>query len=434
MKKKNEEKWITPDGNKCFRFSERKEFERLWLFVFPAILLCVGTCIELLVNGSYYSLMPNVIILFFFFLWWATIPLKANEVIIEKIVHELMDDIVEADAKAAGTEVVKSFVHYDTKGTYAIITGRCFLVLLKNNEVWEYPIVYHKPNKKEEGYYECEKKYVVSENLEHIRAVHPRRWYQCIARLKLSDKTKLCLLLIAIILIGGVTFACVYWLIMRLRWWILLLIGGFFVLYEITEWSAKLLPGKFMEACKKVVSLPIVVLYFVVSTVQPFITIMGAYFFVTIFVFGVVAIILTGINTLGWIILKPETIVFVVIALGSVFSSTYSVTKWIIEHTPLKNWGNHDYESYREQLAFYMVHPSNMVFLIYLIYFVFLAVSGYLQIQFGNSLISKEFDYAILKAFLVYIAFTNMRTKAENADLDVKELLKRTLLLFERDK
>ena len=110
------------------------------------------------------------------------------------------------------------------------------------------------------------------------------------------------------------------------------------------------------------------------------------------------------------------------------------MSKFIIRHTPIRDWGNHTYESYREKLAFYLIHPSNIMFMLYLVYFVFLAISGYRQIQYGEYLISESFDGALLKAFLVYIAFTNMRAKASVAELDVKGLLQRTLLLFEHDK
>ena len=141
-----------------------------------------------------------------------------------------------------------------------------------------------------------------------------------------------------------------------------------------------------------------------------------------------------GMTNIGWIVLKPETIAFIVIALGSVLSSTYSVTKWIIRYSPLKNWGNHDYESHREQLAFYLARPSNMVFILYLLYFVLLAVSGYMFIQNGEYLISESFDMAVLKAFLVYIAYTNMRVKAKETEVEAKVLLERISGLFVHDK
>lgn len=50
------------------------------------------------------------------------------------------------------------------------------------------------------------------------------------------------------------------------------------------------------------------------------------------------------------------------------------------------------------------------------------------------NLISETFDAAMLKAFLVFIAFTNMRSKSREAEMDAKQLLKKTMGLFEHDK
>lgn len=128
--------WTNTSGNLCFRFTERQVFERPWIMILASIILLTITAAEYLINGTYYSLAPIFITLFFIILWWITIPLKANEAVIERVVHELMNDVVKAAATAKGLNVKRSFVHYDTKGTYAIITGRCFLVLLNNGEVW----------------------------------------------------------------------------------------------------------------------------------------------------------------------------------------------------------------------------------------------------------------------------------------------------------
>jgi hypothetical protein len=181
-------------------------------------------------------------------------------------------------------------------------------------------------------------------------------------------------------------------------------------------------------------SIPITILYLLFKTVFPFITIVGTYIFVILFAFGLPAMILTGISRLGWLMLKPETITFIVISLGSIVCShSYRITKWLIHQTPLRDWGNHNYESYREQLAVYLIHPSNVIFLLYLIYCVCLSISGFLQIENESYLISEGYDAAILKAFLVFIAFTNMRIKAKDAKVDAKELFQRTLKLFVHD-
>ena len=427
------EKWTSADGNPCFRFQERKAFERPWIILVIAIFLVAGSVIEYFVNGSLYLLTPNFIVFFFTFLWWLTIPMKANEVVIEKTVHELMDDIVASDANAVGTDVVKSRVHYDTKGIYAIILGRCFLVFLKDGQVWEYPIVYHISSNNVDGYYECKRVCSVSDTPEHIKVIKPEGWKGLVARFGLSDKAKLWLFIFAIIAIGGLAFLGVYLLAMWLKWWFLLLLAGYGLLYGVTEWLAKRFQGKVMKGGKRIVSAPITMMYFLVEMVQSFIAIFGTFFFVALFAFGVPAIILTVVAKAGWWTLRPETIVFITLALGSVLCATHSVTKWIIRHSPLKNWGNHEYERHREQLAYYLVHPSNMVFLLYLIYFIFLAVSGYSLIQCDGFLMSESVDTAVLEAFLVFIAYTNMRVKGKETEVEAKELLQRISGLFVHD-
>ena len=100
----------------------------------------------------------------------------------------------------------------------------------------------------------------------------------------------------------------------------------------------------------------------------------------------------------------------------------------------MRNMDNHKYEGYRERLAFYVIHPSNVIFLLYCLYFVFLLATGFIQIQNDGNLLPGGYDVAVLKAFLVFIAFTNMRTKAKVAELDSKMLLKQTMGLFEFSK
>ncbi|MCI5720840.1 MAG: hypothetical protein MR294_10675 [Bacteroidales bacterium] len=180
-------RWSLENGNECFRFKEREVFERPWIIITIEVLLAACTGMEYLIRGSSYLLIPNFILFFFCALWWTTIPMKHNEAVIEKTVHDIMDGVVEKDAATKSSEVVKSKVYYDTKGIYAIITGRWFLVLLKNGSVWEYPIDYHKPTDSEDGYYECVRNYVVSENQEHIQAIAPRRWCVLTLKLKLSS-------------------------------------------------------------------------------------------------------------------------------------------------------------------------------------------------------------------------------------------------------
>ena len=429
------EKWTNRGGGKCFRFQERKYFERPWIIAILAILLISGTVTEYFVNGSLNSMGPNFIVLFFVFFWWLSIPMRANESVIEKTVHELVDELVAIDAHNAGTSVVKSCVHYDTKGTYAIITGRCFLVLMKNGQVWEYPIIYHNSSEEEEGYYECKRVYAVSENPKHIRSIKPRGVRNIVDKLEVPDEVKLWLLILAIVSVGGVAFWGVYWLVLNIKWWKLLLVVFLYVVvFGIIERLIGTRTGKTIEFVKWIVSAPIVIVYFLFGLIQPFLATLGTYFFVAFYAFGIPTLILKGVSKVGCFELKPETIAFLVIALGSALCSTYAATKRMIRLSPLKNWGNHEYEFNREQLALYLVHPRNMVFLGYLIYFLYLSVSGFLIIQNESYLISETYDAAVLKAFLVYIAYTNMLNKAKETIIKPKELLQMISGLFVQDR
>lgn len=434
MKKGKVEKWKAKNGNVCFRFPMHKTFERPWIIISAILVVAIICGVEFFVWGSYTLLIPASILLFMYFLWWVHIPAGKNEAIISQTVHEIMDKVADSDTMAVGAKVVKSMMNHDSKGTYGIVEASCFLVLLDNEEVWEYPLLYHKSDKNG-AFFECVSNHVLSENQKHIRIINPKTWNRLIDSFRLSEKTSLGLLLGALLVIGGFSFAGFCWIVERFNWGLFLIFVGYVCILTLIEWLYTKRPNIFLYLISWVVSVPFVALYLILHSVLPFITILGTYFFVALFAFGVPAIVLTGLSDVGWLILRPETIAFVVFAVGSILcSNSYRTTKWMIHHSPLRDWGNHTYESYMEQLAVYLIHPSNVIFLLYLMYFIYLGISGYLQIQNGEYLVSEGFDSATLKAFLVYIAFTNMKAKAKDAEVDAKDLFQRTMKLFVHDK
>lgn len=427
-------KWKTSNGNVCFQFPMRETFERPWIIILAAFLVIIICCVEFWGWNSYTLLTPSMVLFFIFFLWWINIPVRNNEIIVVKTIHEIMDNIVNEDAKAVRRTVIRTLVNHDTKGTYGIVEASCLLVLLDNGEVWEYPIIYHKHNN-QDTYFECERAHIVSNNQNHIHRINPKKWKRFINRLKLSEKTCLGLLLTTILVVGFLILVGFYWIMKNYIWQSLLIFAGYLFLYSLIGWIYLKWSVKILNAIRFSMSIPLEILNFLFRAISPFFTIVGTYLFVALFTFGVPAIILTGISRLGWIVLRPETITFIVFTIGSILcSNSYRSTKWIIHQTPLKDWGNHRYEAYREKLAIYLIHPSNVIYLLYLIYFIFLGVSGFLQIEDGSYLISKDFDAAILKAFLVFMAFANMRTKSREAKADIKEMLQQTLKLFVHDK
>lgn len=429
------DKWTNSKGNSCFRFTMRKTFERLWIIISAAILGVIICGVEFFVYGSYTLIGPVIILLTFFFAWWVDIPARSNEATINKVVLEIMEEAVNEDARTKGLKIVKSLVNHDTRGTYGMVEASCLLVLLDNDEVWEYPIIYHSSKNGRSAYFECERNYTKSDHQSHIRKIHPQLWKRILGALKLSDKALLGMLIIVVLIIGGLSFAGIIWVFEHFKWWYFLIIVGYVAICSLTEWIYRKLPCKVTNILRYIVSIPFFMVYLLFEIAMPFVTIVGTYVIVAMIAFGVPALLLIGLGKTGALILRPETIVFIVFSLGSILCSNYhSLTKWIIRHSPLQDWGNHTYESYRQELADYLIHPSNIVYALYLVYFVFLAISGFVQIQDGGYLISEGGDAAVIKAFLVFIAFTNMRSKQKGAQLEVKVLLHKTLLLFEHDK
>lgn len=427
-------KWRSLSGNECFQFPMRDSFEKPWIIILLTLLLILVTSVEYLINGTFYSFIPNLIFIPICFLLWMTYPLRFNERVIKKAVHDIMDQVAQNDTRSVGRRVIKSIVHHDTKGTYGIVTGSYFLVLLDNDEVWEYPIIYHRSKNVETGYFECVRCYTKSENKSHIQKVNPRKWKNFAEKMKMSDESKLRVLIMEILVAGGIVVGLFCWILYAIKWWSLLALIGYSVVITILKWISTKVTGRKRRIISRTIYVLGFAIYACMHLAHSFLTIIGTYVLVFLYVFGLPAIVLFMVTKFCDWSCRLETIAFLVLSIGSILCThSYSITRWVIRQTPLRDWGNHLYENYREQLAIYLIHPSNVVFLLYLMYFIFLAVSGYLQIQLGNSLISKEFDFAILKAFLVFIAFTNMRTKAVEADMDVRELLKRTLLLFVHD-
>lgn len=252
--------------------------------------------------------------------------------------------------------------------------------------------------------------------------------------MKFSIQTKLRLLLFVILLLGGALFGLFCWLIKMLQMWILLLFVAIFIYFILVEWLSEHSKSKPMKVFCNVISVPCICVFLIIELTKPFIAIIGTYLFVLVYGFGVPYLLLKSLNFLCNFGMLPETIGFIAIVVGSILcTNSYAVTKWIIRWSPIRNNGEHRYQIYIEKLAFYLIHPCNMVFMLYLVYFVLLSVTGYMQIQYGKSLISERYDSAILKAFLVFIAFTNMKTKAKTSDLDSQEIFKQIVKLFVRD-
>lgn len=264
--------------------------------------------------------------------------------------------------------------------------------------------------------------------------INPKRWTCLIGGLGCSEKTRMGLLLCIRLVVGMLVFSvfcCFLNDYIERLWLSIVMLLGYAVAYILVGLWCRKRTSRILKLMKTVISIPWRAFCLLFYALMPFIVVMGTCLFLAVFTFGLPALLLEEVSRSGWVTFQRGTIVFVVFTIGSIVCSCfYGLTKWIIRCTPLRDFGNHASEAYRVQLAISLIHPSNVMFLLYLLYVVLLGISGYLQFEKGGYLMSPEMDAAILKAFVVFIAFTNMRVKAKAVKLDVKKLYRQTLKLF----
>ena len=120
-----------------------------------------------------------------------------------------------------------------------------------------------------------------------------------------------------------------------------------------------------------------------------------------------------------------ETIIFLTLSIGSIVSVHCNfIIHWIIKKwSPLKNWGNHKYESVRTDLALYVTSKNNIHYIISFAYVAFLIYTSFIYIQYNEVWITKGIDTSIQKAFIVFIAFSTMMTKRKEVEIKAQPLL-----------
>ena len=246
--------------------------------------------------------------------------------------------------------------------------------------------------------------------------------------LKLSDKNKLRLLILGILIVSGLWVSAFYLLCEYLGWiFLLTILLAFMLLHGLVEKCYEKWPNKFFKTFSFFINVFLAFFGILFNIGIPLVIIILAFFIIALFTFGIPLLFLLMLKEFNILLLEKETIIFVSLTLGAILcSNSYKSSKTIIHLFPTI----FDRKSYKEELAVYLVHPSNVVFVLYLAYLLYLGITGYLYIEEGIYLISEKMDAAILKAFLVYVAFTNMITKSKDIELNEKDLLERLLLIL----
>lgn len=163
-------------------------------------------------------------------------------------------------------------------------------------------------------------------------------------------------------------------------------------------------------------------LWLLAQLVFPTLLLLVGFVFIILVPFALINLTLKALSTVIYINL--QTILFISLSAGAIISAYYS--------KPLFGWlsrvltaNGHRYEKYFQEMVEYVYQPSNIQFVIYLLYFIYLIVSTVHQLQTeGMPLFGNGWDLAVLESFLVFIAFSNMKKRRVGASFSFSELFR----------
>lgn len=418
------------NGNAALFLNKSILFLRSWFSLFFFILFFVSWVAEYFIYSTNFVLFLFFILLLFFIVRES----HSNEKIIELWLNKNIDIRIHNVLRNTGNNVheIKRKVFYQTIGTYGKIQKIFMLVLLSNGEVLEYELLHHPSKEGEESFYELIRKPKICTDSCRKKAIKGWSFIGWWKNNVYTDKTRPIFWIVAFFIIS----AGLVWLGIKLWNFYEEKIVYAFIFYVfvfiICFFSIGKTKNKFLKAISFIVFSPLIIINSWFTITLPIVTILSSLFFSLLFVFGTPVLLLSGFDYVFNWELESTTIVFLTLAIGSItFVHLSKFVRWFIRNfTPLKDWKNHNYEAYKEDLSTYILEPSNINGVIYLLYFIFFAVSSYDHFQNNNFQFCQDYEEAILKAFLVFIAFSNAVKYLKAVDFDFKTFITKVFRLL----
>ena len=368
---------------------------------------------------------------FFIFMYCFFYPLKYNEKVEEYMMNKNVSLRLHNDIRKIGEDLYEKRRKFykETKGTYGIVTGTYMLVLLSNNDILEYELKYHisKDNQKS-TYCEFIKNPQKCLNSNRRKVIEIKSFINRLSNIKLSNRTIIFIIIFGVLFFGFSIISFIGYLYMKFGIMkSLCLFTIYIITYLILQRIINYRKNKILIFIKDVLSIPFLLAFFI----NPIVIIFLSYLLLIVYsIIPPIIIVLSSIFLFS-VNLSIETSIFIVFTLSSIIG-TYGgkYIQWIIKRSPLRNWGNHKYEVFQEELALYVTHKSNIIFFIYFVYLLYLSISNFILIQYNEPLITVAIDNAVLKSFLVFLAFSNMINKSKEVDMKADSLLGKILRLM----
>lgn len=248
---------------------------------------------------------------------------------------------------------------------------------------------------------------------------------------RLSDREKLYVILLIIVsglaLLWGIIYCIKNWTKLTL------IVIAASVVYSIVMMliNPKSSTGKTVY---KVFAAPMLVPYYMMQTFKPTAGIISAYLFGWI-MSAIPALCIYIIWCCVSCSIKEEWFIFLLLSTTTILMSSHTelVKKCLLKIGVWKIWNKNDAQRPFVEIGKYMLQPENVHFVCSLLYVLFLVCLSVKSVLGLGDLFSQGIDNAILKAFLVYVAYTTMMMRYKKTEVTVDGTLQEILKMYKLD-
>lgn len=401
-----------------FDYKRVPYFRSKWGLYVPISIGVIILVVDLIVNATAYSLgiiLPILTLYFYSILRKKENADKATE---EKIVEKKLQSVINEICSNIKCKVTwKEYVVRIPQQQYLPII-RSYYVGLSNGEVRRFKITHANDGKLAIR--------TQSENVENNEDVTALVKKHKKHDAKAKAERVMAYIAVSVIIIGFAVVSLGLWLGKNTTWMktvVYILIGDFVLALVLAMCLKEFEKGnKVIGIIYKTVQWNLQVLWFVLMLIFPSMLLLLGLMVIVLSPFSV---IMMALKSLAEVVnVSSQTILFVSLTLGAIISAYYSepLFRWLSRSLTANG---HRHEKYFKMMVEYVYKPANIQFVVYFLYVVYLLVSTIYKFEMdGAGLIGNDMDLAVLESFLVFIAFSNMKTKRTAADFRFSEIFR----------
>ena len=401
-----------------FAYKEAPYFRSKWMLYVLILMVAVVIIVEMVWNVTAYSLAVTIPILLLYLYFVLRHKEKIDKATEKKIVEKKLQKIIEKLCKDKRVKEIWSDYYIVVPKQQYLPIKRFLLVGLSDGKVCKFKVSHTNDDR-----------FAIDMNPEFVE--NDSKMAPLIKKKegrnpKVKAERIMSYIAASVLLIGFIIIALTLWLGSSTEWMqtaAYILIGDFFLALIVeTSLSRFEKSNRLIGFIYRTAFWNLQILRIIIMLLLPSMLLIMGLMVVVLFPFAIILMVLKSLATMAAI--SSQTILFVSLTLGAIISGHYS--------GPLFGWlsraltaNGHRYEKYFQELVEYVYKPSNIQFVVYLLYVVYLSVSTIYRFETsGSAMIGNDKDLAILESFLVFIAFSNMKSKRTSADFRLSEIFR----------